>query len=490
MALKTNGIPNAEGLFRGLAQAPIHFQNMVAELVDNALAATPTNAEVWIDLSPEGSGGLFRLSVSDNGPGISLAKLQNEVLTLGFPPDSGSHLNEHGFGLKNVLSKVERLTTKPWIFRTRDLPSMNSGYFFECQRPLAYEVPIAKRPSVKWPSKGAAATGTVIDLLLPMTYLQTVAAGRRGAYPTDLDLVMEYLREHLGVFYRGYLQGGIRASAKIFTSTSGAPKEIVDPVEPKYSFSKSYPIAMPAKGGPVAIDCEIGMLDKNSAVTMGRRYYYRHAPESQGVDIRIGKRVVSTRLISEIWELERHPSLNGVAGEIRIPATEGLRIPTLNNKTSLDYDSAVWHSLVQRIRAKVPEKSIPKGGGLSEEDLREELYKHIKGLSKPGDVVERQYNCGSGVYADIVWIQKSRGKDSEIFEVKKGQAQPLDVYQLAMYWDALVAGGTQPTLGHLVSAGATPGVRSFLTSFAKRKDTNGARYDLVQEDWSTHGIST
>jgi hypothetical protein len=490
LPLKTNGIPNAEGLYRGLAQAPIHFQNMVAELVDNALASAQSNSEVWIDLSPERSGGMFRLSVSDNGPGISLTKLQNEVLTLGFPPNSGSHLNEHGFGLKNVLSKVERLTTKPWIFRTRDGAALKAGFFYECQRPLAYEVPIAKRPSAKWPSKGSGGTGTAIELLLPMTYLQTVAAGRRGAFPTDLDLVMEYLREHLGVFYRGYLQGGIRASAKIFTSTNGTPKDVVDPVEPKYSFSKSYPVVMPSKRGAVTIDCEIGMLDKNSPVTMGRKYYYRHAPESQGVDIRIGKRVVSTRLISEIWELERHPSLNGVAGEIRIPATAGLRIPTLNNKISLDYDSAVWHSLVQRIRAKIPEKSIPKGGGLSEEDLREELYKHIKGLAKPGDTVERQYNCGNGVYADIVWIQKSRGKDTEIFEVKKGQAQPLDVYQLAMYWDALVSTGTQPTLGHLVSSGATPGVRAFLAAFGRRRDENNVRYDLVHEDWSIHGITT
>lgn len=488
MGLETNSTPNAEGLFRGLAQAPIHFQNMVAELVDNALAATSDHPEVWIDISQSGAEGVYVVSVADNGPGISLSKLRDEVLTLGFPPASGSHLNEHGFGLKNVLSKAERFSKHPWTFRTRDSVALKAGKFYECRAPLSFKVPIKEPSSGKWPAKASSGTGTSVELVLPMHYLQTVAAGRRGAYPTDLDLVMEYVREHLGVFYRGYLLGGIRATAKISTSTNGGPRDPVDPVEPKYSFSKSYPVVLSWRGNRVPIDCEIGMLDKNSPVTQGRKYYYRYAPESQGVDIRIGKRVVSSRLISEIWELERHPTLNGIAGEVRIPVDNSLRIPTLNNKTSLDLDSPVWHALVARIRTKIPEKDLPRGGGLSEEDLREQLFLHIRGISKPNDILEKQYNCGGGVYADIVWTQKSGGRGTEIYEVKKGQAQPLDVYQLAMYWDALVSGGVRPTQGHLVSSGATPGVRTFLSLFGKREDQNNRKYNLVQEDWSKHGI--
>ena len=86
---KTQGYPHPEGTIRGLAQAPLHLQNMVAELVDNALGASSDqqNVEVCVDLSGHREGGdLYTLSVWDNGPGISLVDLQKKVFVLGCPP--------------------------------------------------------------------------------------------------------------------------------------------------------------------------------------------------------------------------------------------------------------------------------------------------------------------------------------------------------------------------------------------------------------------
>jgi hypothetical protein len=486
----TNGVPNAEGLFRGLAQAPIHLQNMVAELIDNALAAKPDDPEVWIDISPLASSGeLYRLGVWDNGPGISLQKLKDEVLTLGFPPHSGSHLNEHGFGLKNVLSKAQRLSNKPWVFRTRDSSALASNLFYECQAPLSFKVPIRRAKAASWPAWAVKGTGTGVEVVLPLSYLQTVAAERRGRPPNDLDRVMEYLREHLGVFYRGYLEGGIRATAKIYTSIGKLSPNLVDPVAPDYASKKTYDATLTIGGKVHKFKLELGIVDKNSPKTNQRVYYYRHAPESQGIDVRIGRRVVATRLISQVWELDRHPTLNGIAGEILLDTADGLILPTLNNKTSIDFDSPLWHKVTGKAREKVPEDALPRGGGKSEDDLREELYVQIKGLAKPGDVVEKNYNCGNGVYVDIMWEQKSRGTELDIFEVKKGQGQPLNVYQLLMYWDALSEAGSQPTTGHLVSEGATPGVRSFISLLNRRKDGKGRAYNLISEDWASHGIN-
>lgn len=490
MAEKTNSVPHAEGLFRGLAQAPIHLQNMVAELVDNALAANLHDPEIWIDISSLGDGGdLYVLGVWDNGPGIPLLKLKSEVMTLGFPPRSHSHLNEHGFGLKNVLSKAERLTRKPWTFRTRDRAAFAAGCYYQCNRPLAFQMPIEKFKAAKWPTWAAKETGTGVELVLPLSYLQTVAAERRGRLPTDLDLVMEYLREHLGVFYRGYLEGGIRATAKIYTSIGRAGPDLVDPVAPDYANKKTYDLSMMVRGKTYKSKLELGLIDKNSKKTQDRLYYYRHAPESQGIDVRIGNRVVASRLISQVWELDRHPTLNGIAGEILIDTSDGPILSTLNNKTSLDFDSPLWHKVTSEVRRRVPENALPRGGGKSEDDLRDELYIHIKGLSKPGDVVEKDFNCGNGVFVDIIWEQKSRGSDIDIFEVKKGQAQPLNVYQLLMYWDALTEAGNQPSTGHLVSEGATPGVRAFVSLLNRRRDAKGRAYNMVSEDWSIHGIN-
>jgi len=197
---------------------------------------------------------------------------------------------------------------------------------------------------------------------------------------------------------------------------------------------------------------------------------------------------MATRLIEEIWERDRHPSLNGVAGEFRLPALPGATPPTLNNKTSLDFDSQVWHDIAGAISQALPKDEIPHGGGKSEDDLRDELYTQINGLKKPAHVVSKEHDCGNGVYVDVFWDQRPTGGPVEIYEVKKGKAQPLDVYQLVMYWDSLVSTGVQPSQGHLVSDGETSGVAPFVTLLGARVDSNGKRYDLVREDWRTHGI--
>lgn len=491
MTVQADGIPHPSGVFKGLAQAPLHFQNMVAELVDNAISAKSERFAIQVDISPAPEGGdLYMLRVWDNGPGVTLANLRNVVFKLGFPPTGTSHLNEHGFGLKNVLAKAEQLTNQEWFLRTRDIEILRAGRFHECKRPLAFNQPIEEKPASAWPSWGPRETGAIIELCLPLSYLQTVAAGRRGALPRDLSRVMNYLREHLGVFYRGYLEGGVRAKGAILTSLSFGTPDPVESVHPDYKSKdtvRCQPILL--GGQKVTIEGEIGLVDKNSPKTKSKLFYYRHAPESQGVDIRIGDRVVAAKLISEIWERDRHPSLNGVAGEFRLPGTRGIAPPTLNNKTSLDFDSVTWQAIASAIRQEVPDEDVPHGGGKSEDDLRDELYVHIVGLKKPSHIVEKEYDCGHGVYVDIFWDQRSTGGSVEIYEVKKGKAQVLDVYQLVMYWDALVDTGVQPTEGHLVSDGQTSGISQFIRLIKSRKDTNGVAYNLVTEDWSKHGIS-
>ncbi len=85
--------------------------------------------------------------------------------------------------------------------------------------------------------------------------------------------------------------------------------------------------------------------------------------------------------------------------------------------------------------------------------------------------------------------QTPTGGPLDIFEVKKGKSAPLDLYQLVMYWDALVSVGKRPTIGHLVSNGRTPGVNTLLPFLRGRTDANGNQYDLVVEDWGIHGIT-
>lgn len=487
----TSGNPNQDGTVRGLAQAPLHLQNMVAELVDNALAANNANQKVYIDLSDHPDGGdLYILRVWDNGPGIPLDRLKNEVFCLGHPPSSASHLNEHGFGLKNVLAKAQQLSQKDWLFRTRDSVALSQGVFYQCKRPYSFSMPIEDTLlSADWPQYASQSTGTICEIVLPMTYMQSVAFGRRGALPRDLGRIMDYLREHLGVFYRGYLEGGVRATTQIMTSIGLGTQDHVDVIEPDYKSKDSYTINLTISGQQITITGVVGLVDKDSPKTKARLLYYKHAPESQGIDIRVGKRTVATRLISEIWERDRHPSLNGIAGEFLVPGARGIAPPTLNNKTSIDFDSPTWHAIVEGIQQKVDSDDLPHGGGKSEADLRDELYQHIEGLKRQNHVLEKEFDCNHGIVVDIVWDQSAAGGSTDLYEVKKGKASPLDLYQLVMYWDALVSVGKQPTTGHLVSNGRTTGVNTLLAFLTGRLDANGKPYDFALEDWSIHGIT-
>lgn len=488
MADITNGTPDQAGTIRGLAQAPLHLQNMVAELVDNALAATAP--EIYIDLSQHPDGGdLFVLRIWDHGPGISLDDLRDKVFRLGQPPGGTSHLNEHGFGLKNVLAKAEQLSGKEWFFRTRDAEALARNQFYSCTRPFSFSMPIATEESAEWPAFASPGTGTVCEIQVPMSYMQTVAFGRGGARPRDLGLIMEYLREHLGVTYRGYLEGGARAAAKILTSTAMGEKTHVDVVSPDYSSKKSVGFDITVNGTRQRINGTIGLVDKNSVATKSRHLYYKHSPESQGVDVRVGKRVVATRMISEIWERDRHPSLNGVAGEFVVPASRGTAPPTLNNKTSLDFDSPIWTAIVEGVQEVIPVQELPAGGGKSEDDLRNELLQQIKGLSRPSDVVEKEFSCAHGICVDIIWDQTATGGPIYIYEVKKGKAAPINLYQLLMYWDGLVSIGKKPTCGYLVSSDRSTGVSTLLDVLKDRKDNNGNKYDLILDGWANHGIT-
>ena len=51
-------------------------------------------------------------------------------------------------------------------------------------------------------------------------------------------------------------------------------------------------------------------------------------------------------------------------------------------------------------------------------------------------------------------VRNDAGK-CDIYEMKARKAEPLNLYQLRMYWDGLVLSGVQPTRGTLLAASYT-----------------------------------
>ena len=96
------------------------------ELTDNTFAASITGDLILaIKITEEDD--MYRIIISDSGPGITLEQLPS-VLAIGHAKRSG--INEHGYGLKNVLAFACRANT-PGQFEIITLPEGS---------PVAYKV--------------------------------------------------------------------------------------------------------------------------------------------------------------------------------------------------------------------------------------------------------------------------------------------------------------------------------------------------------------
>ena len=95
------------------------------------------------------------------------------------------------------------------------------------------------------------------------------------------------------------------------------------------------------------------------------KYYYQGNQPTQGVNIRLGKRVIATAQLSEIWRgpngmpLARHNNYNEFVGEVLLPELPRGVLSTLNNKTNLNPNDPDWQNLFSLL-AQVPPLAHPK----------------------------------------------------------------------------------------------------------------------------------
>ena len=193
----------SEGVFKGLASQNLLFHQCIAELVDNAVAAHPGgDGKFKIDI-------IFNREVDheqkvdvyvvDNSGGMTVGILST-ALQLGESATTNNRLNEHGFGLKNALATLSG-QNGPWKLWTRTSPD---GPVSSAEGPFLARMFI--NDDDEFPTGNFLSTdaSTVIKVTTKLRFLQTVQG--RGAPGNDLVALREWLIEHLGVLYRGYLE--------------------------------------------------------------------------------------------------------------------------------------------------------------------------------------------------------------------------------------------------------------------------------------------
>lgn len=451
--------------FLGLAKQNMTCYQCLMELVDNAIAAfLGHKAFVQIILMPFDSAHIV-IYICDWGCGMDLRGLEN-ALQLGSLPISNCRLNEHGFGLNNALSSLTE-GVGLWEIQTQK-PGMP---VYKCKGPFAPQMEVTEPDAFDLPPNILTEPGTpstVIKAVVPLSYAQTLQSC--GARCTDLATLRTWLVEHLGVAYRGYLTPDpttLEVSAKI-TVTVGDSHQLVPPVVVPYGTEKTERFQVELGGKIVPVEYHYGLLDadKRDHLVGGckAKYYYCGNQITQGIDIRLGRRVISTAMLDEIWHsengtpLKRHNNYNEFVGELILPELPRGVLSTLNNKTGINPADPDWSKLFARLEAFPPPKAMR---ALSEKALQKRWMEILHAANPADRISDEVCVWPAGARIDVLRECSDSGR-LILYELKLGKAEPLHIYQLRMYWDGLVQAGHQPSEGILLVQEYSANIKAML----------------------------
>ena len=441
--------------FEGLRRQGMSFHQAVCEIVDDAIAASKGQALVCIAFAADEDKNYLHMAIADWGCGMDINGLTN-ALQLGSLPAGDNRLNEHGFGLNNALSCLSDETGMWSIYTRRD-----KGDYLKVSGPFdtrmtAEMVSTPDLPdglNLHWDEPS-----TIVYIRVPMDTVRTVQR-RSSARLTDLSVLRTLLSEHLGVTYRGYLEQNpdtMDPYAKIAVSI-GESVRFVAPIEVPMTMTQRETLEFELGGEVVTATYVHGLLDKTKCETLVQgaraKYYYQGNQPTQGIDIRLGKRVIATAQLGEIWRKEdgnpiaRHNSYNDCVGELLLPELPRGVLATLNNKTGIDRSDHGWEKVFEALRDYPPQKNTLF---FNEEELKQKWAEFQRSVDDENDVSTEFTVWPTGTRIDVV-VSNETGK-CDIYELKARKAEPLNLYQLRMYWDGLVLSGVQPTRGTLLAA--------------------------------------
>lgn len=444
-----------EGIFRGLSMQNMLFHHCVQELCDNSIAAKKDSSKFRIDIvfiKNEDSDDSVDMYIADNGKGMALDILE-KALQLGESATTSNRLNEHGFGLKNALATLSGGNGN-WQIWTR---SQNSNVL-TVKGPFKSEMYIEDDNITNFPNDTFLPTdiSTLIKVNVKITFMQSVQG--RGAPSQDLNNLRDWLIEHLGVAYRGYLE----QDSKTFDSTGvivisiGNNSLQVPPVQVPLGNMKVEYFEVELCGNVYKLEYRFGALDEVKRETLVRgkkvKFYYQNNIPTQGIDIRLGKRVIATRQFETIWktedggnQLSRHNNYNDFIGELIIPELPRGVLTTVNNKTDFNLDDSDWVKIFNILNGFRPPKTIREK---SENELKKKWMRMLKATNPSDNISDEITVWPTGTRIDV--YRKISDGSILIYELKVGTGSPIHLYQLKMYWDGLVIQGEQPKEGILM----------------------------------------
>lgn len=431
-----------EDMWEGLGGDFDNFQQILFEFVDNSISNLTDpqnknlqNKDIAITIDVKNDNEII-VKIEDSGTGI---KNIDEALRIGAKSVQETTLNEHGFGLKHALAAADK-HNRYWKIYTRTYESKENHSYYLINAPYKtndWFLDILSDRTKQWPGKFNS-TGTIIEIIIDKVLLSTLTIGIPGAnIKCSYKTLIDYLREDLSFTYSKILEDElVNINLKLIVNNTVEYDNFIKPLLPTWDGqiiegSENYDLG----NGIVEIEYKFGsIMDSNN-----HRYYKRCIP-SQGAEIRLNGRTLVRNLVKEIWDREKHNSLNHFLAIINVKSNDLYKLPrTKTAKYSFKTDDPKYENLLQWIHQKYPHlKEIePSNDDYDERKLFSNL-KDIKIKQNPNATIStEEFVFPEDMKLRIDLYQFSNGKVI-IYEGKKNKTTPKDVYQLRMYWDGLV----------------------------------------------------
>ena len=411
----------SDQIFEELGNNTYSFVDLLSELIDNSLAARKDGflIEVQITVGCSGDRKNSYLIITDNASGIPRLRL-GEAISPG--ARRGTGLNEHGLGMKQAiasLGKLDRLLTK--TSDDKDAIQVSQFKFGEQNLPTV---------QVDW-SHGTHITVVNLKPIAPMS-----------ANHYTRDVVRQ-----LGARYRRYLAQDARklkltlhvldaddANAPLHTHEIEAAKPIY--FHPNTRTNKPVIERKKIKGKGWEAELTFGYApDDKEYAELGLQKPTKFDPyhvslKKQGLDLVLHDRVIAFHMLSEIGIVDApHNNYNLVRGEIDLKKG----FTTAITKNAIIQDER-FKDCVEQVAQLLEEgeylqrRTYPDD--IPENILRDRLAKWLStNKMSPKKDVKMEYAVqGLAGSIDIL-------ADGEAWELKRDEANGLDVYQLFAYLD-------------------------------------------------------
>lgn len=214
---------------------------------------------------------------------------------------------------------------------------------------------------------------------------------------------------------------------------------------------RSAPFEIELGGEVQKLLYRFGVIDEDITKEKGHQFYYQGNMDTQGIDIRLGNRVIITRQLEAIWPLERDNHYNKFVGELIIPELPPGILKTTKNKTDFNLNDPEWEKIFSYMVDNLPAPPEDKDRDMTEADLRRKWKSQLEAQAEPGEVVCEEIQTAWEAAVSLDLYKKKSDGSMTVYELKRVAAKPQDLYQLKMYWDGLVLRGDNPTLGVLIA---------------------------------------